>query len=237
MVQTKKDLFIKNIFSTVAPTMDFLNAVFSLGLCHVWRRKAVTLSKVQKDDKVLDVCTGTGDLALILMEKMGSEGSFTGIDFCQNMLDLAKIKMKKKAKTMPGEVSFIEGDAKELVFPDNSFDLVTVAFGMRNIPDTFKALEEIKRVLKPGGRFMCLELTMPTKKWFVPFYKWYTLRVMPIVAKYVVKKMTPFAYLPRSIIAFYPSQEFTHIIGECGFSDVAVHPMTMGVATVFTAQK
>ena len=217
--------------------MDFLNAVFSLGFCHVWRRKAVALSKVQKEDKVLDVCTGTGDLALILMEKMGLEGSFTGIDFCQNMLDLAKIKMKKKGKTMPGEVSFIEGDAKDLGFPDNSFNLVTVAFGIRNIPDTFKALKEIKRVLKPGGRFMCLELTMPTKKWFVPFYKWYTFRVMPIVAKYVVKKMTPFAYLPRSIIAFYPSQEFIQIIGECGFSNVAVHSMTMGVATVFTAQK
>src|SRR3990172_13146676 len=125
--------------------MDFLNAVFSLGLCHVWRRKAVSLSKVQKEDKVLDLCTGTGDLALILMEKMGPKGSFTGIDFCQNMLELAEIKMEKKAKTTPGEVSFIEGDAKELGFPNRSFDLVTVAFGMRNIPDTLKALQEIKR--------------------------------------------------------------------------------------------
>jgi len=237
MIQTKKDVFIKNIFSTVAPSMDFLNLIFSLGLCHVWRRKAVALSNVRKNDKVLDVCTGTGDLALILMEKMGPEGSFTGIDFCRNMLDLAKIKMKKKAKAVPNNVSFIEGDAKDLAFPDNTFDLVTVAFGMRNIPDTFSALKEIKRVLKPGGRFMCLELTTPDKAWFLPFYKWYTFRIMPYVAKYFVKKMTPYAYLPRSIVSFYPSKEFSGIITECGFSGIAACTMTMGVATIFTAQK
>ncbi len=237
MEQSKRDLFIKNIFTTVAPSMDLLNLIFSLGLCHVWRRKAVALSGIRRDDKVLDLCTGTGDLALILLEKMGPDGSFTGTDFCQNMLDLAKEKVKKKAITLPREASFVYGDAKEIAFPDHSFDLVTVAFGMRNIPDTPAALREIKRVLKPGGRFLCLELTQPNRKWFLPLYQWYTFRVMPAIAKIVVKKMTPFAYLPRSIVAFYPPGEFQRIMTKCGFSSVTAYPMSMGVATIFTAVK
>ena len=237
MVQGKRDQFIQNIFTTVAPAMDFLNFVFSLGLCHVWRRKAVELSGIRRNDRVLDLCTGTGDLALAILRKLGPEGSFTGTDFCQNMLDLAKEKVKKKKIALPREASFIYGDAKDIAFPDQSFDLVTVAFGMRNIPDTSTALREIKRVLKPGGRFMCLELTTPTKKWFLPIYTWYTFKFMPAIAKFFVKKTTPYVYLPRSIVEFYPPGEFQGIIRECGFSRVAARPLSLGIVTVFTAVK
>lgn len=237
MIQSKKDLFVKNIFTTVAPSMDFLNWLFSMGLCHVWREKAAVLARVRRNDKILDICTGTGDMALKLIKKMGPEGSLIGIDFCENMLDLAKLKMKKLNGVLPREISFVPGDAKELHFPDNTFDIVTVAFGIRNIPDTTRALNEVRRVLKPGGRFVCLELTRPTKKWFLPIYEWYTFRVMPFIAKYVVKKMTPYAYLPRSIEAFYPSEEFKKIMGQRGFANISAYPMTMGMVTIFTGEK
>lgn len=149
------------------------------------------------------------------------------------MLEIAK----KKLNRQPKNISFILSDAKDLDFPDNTFDVVTVAFGMRNIPDTIPALKQIKRVLKPGGRFLCLELTRPQKQWFLPVYKGYVFKVMPFVAKIITSTATPYKYLPRSIDAFYPPGEFKHIIEECGFSEVTIHSMTMGVATLYWAIK
>lgn len=233
MATTNRDVFIRNIFSISAPYIDFLSSSFSFGLCHLWRRKLVSLSGIKKGDKVLDLCTGTGELAFLLTGPAGSEGSVTGIDFCQEMLERAR----KKTNGRPKNISFILSDAKDIHFPDNSFDVATVAFGMRNIPDTILALKEIKRVLKPGGMFLCLELTRPVKSWFLPLYKFYAFRVMPFLAKFFTKSAVPYQYLPKSIDAFYPPDEFRRIIEECGFSQVTVRSMTVGVATLYGAIK
>jgi demethylmenaquinone methyltransferase/2-methoxy-6-polyprenyl-1,4-benzoquinol methylase len=131
----------------------------------------------------------------------------------------------------------MECNAQDLTFSDSSFDQVTISFGMRNVPDTKLAMQEIWRVLKPGGRFTCLELTRPAKGWFLRIYNWYTFRIMPWIAKAIVKKATPYVYLPKSIAAFPPPSEFKHIIQECGFTDVDVRPLTFGVSTIFTALK
>jgi len=238
MTQTKRDLYIKKIFSTVAPHLDFLTSLFSLGLCRLWRRKAVSLARLRPGDRVLDSCTGTGDFILALMKELGPGGRITGIDFCPEMIRIAEQKVRKApANPHPRKVSFTVADAKALPFNDGTFDLVTVGFGMRNIPDTGAALNEIQRVLKPGGRFVCLELTRPEKQWFLPLYKSYVFRIMPFIGRMVVKKATPYVYLPRSIEAFYPPDRFVQVIRECGFTDVNAHPMTLGVATVFTAVK
>ena len=153
----QRDLFIKQIFSTVAPYVDLLSSGFSLGFDHFWRMKAVSLSGIREGDRVLDVCTGTGELAFLLARKVGQAGSVTGADFCEEMLSRAAQEDRAIARNL----SYILSDAKKLPFPDNTFDAVTVAFGMRNIPDTAFALQEIRRVLKPGGKFICLELTRP----------------------------------------------------------------------------
>jgi len=229
----QRDLFIKNIFSTVAPYVDFLSSSFSLGFDNLWRRKAVLLSGVQKGDRVLDVCTGTGKLAILLARKVGSGGTVTGIDFCEEMLNRAR----KKTNGHHSNLSYIISDAKRLPFPDNSFDAVTVAFGMRNIPDTILALQELKRVLKPGGKFICLELTKPQVRWFKSLYEWYVFRIMPAIAEIVVKTAAPYLYLPRSINAFYTPDEFRRVISECGFSRVSIDSLTMGVATIYRAVK
>jgi demethylmenaquinone methyltransferase/2-methoxy-6-polyprenyl-1,4-benzoquinol methylase len=229
----QRDLFIKHIFSTVAPYVDFLSSGFSLGFDHSWRKKAVFLSGIQEGDRVLDVCTGTGELAFLLARKVGSRGTVTGVDFCEEMINRAR----KKTGHHYSNLSYILSDAKKLPFPDNTFDAVTVAFGMRNIPDTIPALQEIKRVLKPGGKFICLELTKPHVRWFQLLYEWYVFRIMPFIAEIVIKTAAPYLYLPRSINAFYPPDEFRRIITGCGFSRVTIDSLTMGVATIYRAVK
>lgn len=229
----QRDLFIKNIFSTVAPHVDLLSTGFSFGFDHYWRNRAVTLARITAGERVLDVCTGTGELAFLLAGKVGASGLVTGADFCTEMLDRAR----EKSSDRHTNLSFILSDTKSLAFPDNTFDLVTVSFGMRNIPDTAIALQEIKRVLKPAGRFICLELTRPHTTWFRRLYEWYVFWIMPFIGKLVVKTAVPYLYLPRSINAFYPPDEFRQIIIDSGFTDVTVDSLTMGIATIYGAIK
>ncbi len=229
----QRDLFIKQIFTTVAPHVDVLSSSFSIGFDHLWRTKTVELSGIQKGERVLDVCTGTGELAVLLSRKVGNSGSVTGVDFCEEMLDQAR---RKKRDRYPN-ITYLLSDAKHLPFADNSFDTVTVSFGMRNIPDTGLALLEIKRVLKPGGKFVCLELTRPPEGWFRTVYEWYVFRMMPFIAEIVVKTAAPYLYLPRSIKAFYPPGEFRRLITESGYTDVTIYSMTRGIATIYRAVK
>ncbi len=229
----QRDLFIRHIFSTVAPYVDLLSSGFSFGFDHFWRTRAVSRSGIHEGDRVLDVCTGTGELALLLAKKVGDTGSVTGADFCEEMLKRARQKTCKHHRNL----SYILSDAKKLPFRDNTFDAVTVAFGMRNIPDTLLALREIKRVLKPGGTFVCLELTKPHVRWFRWIYEWYVFRVMPLIAEVVVKTAAPYLYLPRSINAFYQPAEFKDVIAACGYGDVTVDSLTMGIATLYRAVK
>ncbi len=229
----QRDRFIQQIFTVVAPYVDSLSSGFSFWLDHLWRRRAVALSGIREGHKVLDVCSGTGELSFLIAQKVGPKGSVIGADFCDNMLALAR----KKAGDKWTNVSFIFSDAKKLPFPDESFDAVTVSFGMRNIPDTQLALREICRVLRLGGAFVCLELTRPHSRWFLLLYQWYVFRVMPFIGKLVVKTSAPYLYLPRSINAFYQPSEFKTLIEQSGFSDVRVNSFTMGVATLYRAAK
>lgn len=226
-----RDLFIQRIFTRVAPYLDLLSSGFSLGMDKWWRHRAAALSGIKKGDQVLDICSGTGKLAFAVLPLVGREGSVTGTDFCKNMVEIARTKI------LPGRsnISFLFADAKNLPFGDQSFDAVTVGFGMRNIPDTILALREIRRVLKPGGRFLCLELTRPPDGRFLKFYLWYLNRFMPFVSNLVLKSATPYLYLPRSIEAFYQPPEFREVISGNGFDNVAVHSLTRGVATVYRA--
>ncbi len=233
MTTGTRDRFVHKIFTTVAPYVDLLTRSFSLGMDHYWRKRAVAISGIKRGDRVLDVCAGTGELSFILARTVGNEGSIVGSDFCENMLELARKKQGDKY----ANITFLFADTKKVPFPDNSFDAVTVAFGMRNIPDTILALKEIRRVLKPGGKFLCLELTRPQNRWFLAIYKWYIFRIMPFISNLVMKTAEPFLYLPRSIEEFYQPPVFREIIMKNGFADVRVNSMTMGIATIYRACK
>ncbi|MDP2279869.1 MAG: bifunctional demethylmenaquinone methyltransferase/2-methoxy-6-polyprenyl-1,4-benzoquinol methylase UbiE [Nitrospirota bacterium] len=233
MSQRNRDTFVQEIFASIATDIDFLSSFFSFGLDQRWRKKLVSLLELRGREKVLDVCTGTGKLAFLLSNKVGKEGSVSGVDFSKEMLGEAE----KKLNSRSSNISFAFSDAKDLNFSDNSFDAVTVSFGMRNIIDTAAALREAYRVLKPGGRFCCLELTPPTDRRVKPLYTAYCFKVMPFIAMKVIKTDVPFNYLPRSIKAFPSSEEFKHILETCGFFNVTVHSMTFGIATIFEARK
>jgi len=233
MSQRNRDTFVQEIFASIATSIDFLSSSFSFGLDQRWRKKLVSLLELTGGEKVLDVCTGTGKLAFLLSKKVGEKGSVSGVDFSKEMLGEAE----KKLNSRSSNISFAFSDAKDLNFSDNSFDAVTVAFGMRNIIDTSAALREAYRVLKPGGRFYCLELTAPTNRWVKPLYTVYCFKVMPFIAMKVLKTDVPFNYLPRSIKAFPASDEFKRILETCGFSEVTVHSITFGIATIFEARK
>ncbi|MGE5807689.1 MAG: ubiquinone/menaquinone biosynthesis methyltransferase [Nitrospirota bacterium] len=230
MSLAQRDLFIRQIFATVAPYYS-LGTGFSFCFDQLWRRQAVARSGIHEGDRVLDACTGTGALAILLAEKVGDKGSVTGADFCAEMLNFARKKYGSRRTNM----SFILSDAKRLPFGDGTFDAVTVAFGMRNIPDTALALRELKRVLKPGGTFLCLELTRPHVRWFRMIYEWYLSRIMPFIAKLVLKTAAPYLYLPMSINSFYPPEEFKSLVNQCGYADVTVDSLTLGIATIYRA--
>ncbi|MHB8880677.1 MAG: ubiquinone/menaquinone biosynthesis methyltransferase [Thermodesulfovibrionales bacterium] len=231
--QRSRDSFIQEIFSTVASRIDFLSSFFSFGLDHVWRKKLVSSLALTGEERVLDVCTGTGKLAFLLAEKVVRGGFVQGVDFSSEMLREARGKLGPRCTN----IAFSFSDAKDLDFPENSFDAVTVSFGMRNIPDTAAALRQAIRVLRPGGKFCCLELTPPTGRWIKPLYKIYCFNVMPFIAMKVLNTAVPYNYLPRSIDAFPPSAEFRQTIESCGFTAVTVHPMTFGIATIYGARK
>jgi demethylmenaquinone methyltransferase / 2-methoxy-6-polyprenyl-1,4-benzoquinol methylase len=232
-IQHSRDIFVRNIFAAIANQIDFLSSLFCFGMDKLWRKKLVHMSGMKGGESVLDLCTGTGKMALLLSRKVGTQGSVFGVDFCREMLNVAK----KNLGTTAPNISFFLSDAKDLQFQDNTFDVVTVSFGMRNIRDTSMALQEALRVLKPGGKFFCLELTCPQKRWFMPFYNYYCFNTMPSVAKIILKTDIPYNYLPRSIQAFPLADEFRQIMEQCGFSKVEVHPLTLGIATIFGAKK
>ncbi len=231
--QSDRDTFIKAIFAAIASDIDFLSSFFSFGLDQGWRRRLISRLELKGGERVLDVCTGTGKLAFLLSKRVGKKGLVSGVDFSKEMLAEAE----KKLNGRPSNITFGLSDAKDLNFPENSFDAVTVSFGMRNIPDTTAALHEAFRVLKPGGRFCCLELTTPKDRWVKPFYKLYCFKVMPFIAMKVLKTAVPYNYLPRSIKAFPSTEEFAHILETCGFVNVNVYSMTFGIATIFEARK
>jgi demethylmenaquinone methyltransferase / 2-methoxy-6-polyprenyl-1,4-benzoquinol methylase len=228
---------VKKMFAEIAPRYDLLNHVLSLNIDTLWRSKTVKALQLNQTDPVLDVCTGTGDLALAIARKYGGVFPVIGSDFCLPMLQRAR---SKQTKTNPGDLnlSFIEADTEQLPFPDNKFQAVTVAFGIRNVSETKRGMSEMLRVCKPGGVVAILEFSRPTFPGLSQLYDAYFRWVLPKIVQSLSKNdQSAYNYLPASVREFPSGRAMMDLMESIGLRDVKQTPMTFGVATLYMGTK
>lgn len=221
------------MFDNISNEYDGLNRVISFGIDVKWRKKVVALVRKQNPETILDIATGTGDLAL-QMAQTGAK-KIIGLDISQGMLDVGIRKASNKE--LNNTIEFILGDSENLPFTDNSFDAITVAFGVRNFEDLEKGLKEILRVLKPNGIFVILETSVPTKFPFRQGYVFYTKYILPLIGRIFSKDKSAYKYLCESASVFPYGEKLNNILRKIGFNSVEHFPQTLGVATIYTASK
>jgi demethylmenaquinone methyltransferase/2-methoxy-6-polyprenyl-1,4-benzoquinol methylase len=225
---------VEHMFDAISPKYDLLNRAFSLGIDQGWRRRVVRLLKRERVDHLLDVATGTADLAILAARK-GAASRVTGVDISEGML--AHGRQKVTARTLQARVELVRADGTALPFTEGSFDAVTVAFGVRNFEDLEQGLREMLRVLKPGGRLFVLEFSKPRKAPMKQLFRFYFHRVMPAVGRSVSKDSAAYTYLPRSVDAFPEGPDFVRILERCGAREAKATPLTGGIATLYTARR
>ncbi len=224
---------VTEMFDTISGNYDGLNRVISFGIDIKWRKKVVDIIKKQGAKKVLDVATGTGDLAINLAKTGASE--IIGLDISNGMLSIGRKKIVDKK--LDNIITMVRGDSEQLPYDDHYFDAVTVAFGVRNFENLEKGLSEIYRVLKPGGTFVVLETSVPTKTPYKQGYKVYTTKILPLIGKVFSKDQSAYSYLSESAAAFFYGEAFNNILKKIGFIEVKDNPQTFGVATIYVAKK
>ena len=222
---------IQNMFSEIAPSYDKANSVLSMGIHHLWKQKLVRMSQIQPGQKVLDCATGTGDLALLYKKATGSEGQVVATDFCQEMLDLAPAKAEKENL----KIDFRWADASQLPFEDNQFDVTSISFGIRNVEQRTKALEEMARVTRPGGRVMILEFGQVSTPVLKSFYNFYSETLMPKLGGWLSGKHGAYQYLNNSSQEFPCGKNFAaEIMGTGKYQKVDYKPLSVGIAYIYT---
>ncbi len=233
-LREKQGKDIQRMFSGIAPNYDFLNRLLSARIDVSWREKTVRLAPPPIEGPLLDVCTGTGDLALAYLRKHPGRKIF-GTDFCRPMLEQA---LKKSSWKTASAVEFLEADTLALPFPENQFALISVAFGLRNTQDPILALQEMHRVARPGGRLAILEFSMPNWPVAGPLYRWYFRTVLPKVGQWFSKSSdAAYDYLPQSVRDFPQDEALADWIRQAGWQSVEFRPFTLGIATLYTALK
>lgn len=227
---------VRQMFGEIAGRYDLLNHVLSLNIDRYWRWRTVRLAPPPKDQPILDVCTGTGDLALAYHRATPGGMPIVGADFCRPMLVIGAEKAKK-AKA-DDRLTFIEADAQELPFPDNSFGLVSVAFGLRNVSDTDRGLRELTRVCRAGGQVAVLEFSLPRWQPFRAIYSWYFRRVLPAIGQWMARnRQDAYNYLPASVLEFPDGEALARRMEGAGLAQVRFFPFTFGIATLYVGVK
>jgi demethylmenaquinone methyltransferase/2-methoxy-6-polyprenyl-1,4-benzoquinol methylase len=224
---------VAEMFDNISGSYDFLNHFFSAGIDNRWRKKAIAILKEDKPKVILDVATGTGDFAFEAM-KLNPE-KIVGVDISDGMLEIGRKKIKKRELT--DKMEFLNGDSENLPFNDESFDAVTVSFGVRNFQDLLAGLKEINRVLKPGGKAVILEFSKPKHFPLKQLYFGYFKYIMPLVGKIVSKDKSAYSYLPKSVLAFPEGKEFEAVMEKAGFSKSNQKLLTGGIASIYTGWK
>lgn len=221
---------IRSMFSKVAAKYDRANSVLSIGIHHLWRKKVVELSSVQPGMKVLDCATGTGDLAIEFKKAVGTTGEVIGTDFCQEMLDPAPAK----AKLDNLDILFELADVTKLQYADKKFDVSSISFGIRNVNDPVKALTELARVVKPGGKVMILEFGQMDIPLISGLYNFYSEKILPKIGGLVTGQTDAYEYLQKSSAAFPCKEQFLELMKSSGvFSEMSYTPVSFGIAYIY----
>lgn len=227
----KKDQ-VRDMFNNISHKYDFLNRVLSFGIDIYWRRRAIRELKRDHPKQILDMATGTGDFAIACLA--ADPDRVVGVDLSPGMLSYGKKKME--AKGLTDKIQMLEGDAEKILFPDATFDAITVAFGVRNFENLFQGLQEMNRVLKPGGKLIVLEFSQP-KPWFAVFYNLYFKHILPRVGKIFSKDFAAYNYLYESVQAFPSGDAFLKVMDEAKFLERKQIPLTFGVCSIYIGKK
>jgi demethylmenaquinone methyltransferase/2-methoxy-6-polyprenyl-1,4-benzoquinol methylase len=232
---------VRRMFGEIAGRYDFLNHLLSLNIDRYWRWQAVRRVPPTPGTKILDMCTGTGDLALAYHRAAGGAVQIVGADFCREMLTIGRQKaMQSRSGTAGsnGELTFIEADAMQIPLPDNNFDIVSVAFGLRNIEDTATGLTEMVRVCAPGGRVVVLEFSTPEWQPLKAVYSWYFRHLLPRIGQFFARNNhSAYSYLPQSVGEFPQGEQLAERMRAAGLLEVDYQTLTFGVATLYVGKK
>ncbi|PHS51930.1 MAG: bifunctional demethylmenaquinone methyltransferase/2-methoxy-6-polyprenyl-1,4-benzoquinol methylase UbiE [Lutibacter sp.] len=224
---------VAKMFDTISNEYDSLNRVISFGIDVKWRKKVVKIIEASNPDSILDIATGTGDLAINLAQTKASK--IIGLDISEGMLKVGRNKIKKLQ--LNNTIDMVLGDSEKIPFEENSFDAITVAFGVRNFENLEKGLSEIYRVLKTGGTFVVLETSIPTKTPYKQGYRFYSKNILPIIGKLFSKDKSAYKYLSDSAATFPYGKSFNNILQKIGFIAIENKPQTFGVASIYIAKK
>lgn len=229
-----KQQHVHSVFESIAPKYDMMNDVLSFRRHKAWRRFTMRKMDVQPGQSSLDLCCGTCDWTIALAKASGT-GRTVGLDFSRNMLNIGQAKIDKLG--MSERITLIQGNAMELPYPDNTFDFVTIGFGLRNVPDIVQVLREMKRVVKPGGKIVCLELSKPNWQPFKGLYYFYFEKLLPLLGKWLVKRYEQYRWLPESLATFPDLQALAELFRNVGMRNVKAYPLTGGIAALHIGTK
>jgi demethylmenaquinone methyltransferase / 2-methoxy-6-polyprenyl-1,4-benzoquinol methylase len=233
-MQQSKEQRVHKVFEKISEDYDKMNSVISFQQHIRWRKDTMKRMNVQPGSKALDVCCGTADWTIALAEAVGPSGEVTGLDFSQNMLNVGEEKVERLGLN---QVKLIHGNAMELPFPDNSFDYVTIGFGLRNVPDYLQVLKEMHRVVKPGGIGVCLETSQPTLIGYRQLFFFYFRYIMPVFGKLFAKSYQEYSWLQESARDFPGMRELARMFEQAGFKSVTYKPYSGGAAAVHIGKK
>ena len=226
---------VQSIFSSIANKYDKLNTILTLNIDKLWRKKAVTLCNIKENDKVLDLCCGTGKMIELECKAVGKNTAVIGLDFNREMLNVGHKKLNKLLANY--KYNLIQGDVMELPFEDNSFNCISIAFGLRNVPNKIKAISEMYRVLKPGGKVVCLELSKPEIPIFRNIYNLYYNFVLPVIGYLGTQDKAAYYYLRDSVNGFMAKNQLKSEFKNVGFENSEFKSLTFGIASIHYGTK
>lgn len=233
-IKQEKRAAVESMFDSIAWRYDFLNHFLSFGTDYRWRKRAIgIISKHQEHPRILDVATGTGDLAIAALKI--EPVKITGIDISEKMIEIGREKLKERGLTE--KIELFKGDSEHIDFKDNSFDVTMVAFGVRNFSNPLKGLSEMYRVTRPGGFLMVLEFSKPVSFPFRQIYNFYFLNILPLFGRLFSKDKRAYSYLPESVMKFPDNESFLNIVVEAGFVKEQQVKLTGGIASIYTGIK